>query len=126
MSEAKREFFSAQALLGTHCVLGTWVSVLGPLEQRPHARWPLTAATWSPTVLEATNLRSRCGQGHSLSEGSRGGPFLPSSGGSRPRPSVPAKPCVSVSTRLQSYEDTRHWVREGHPPILQDDLLVTN
>lgn len=50
-----------------------------------HNRVPQAAGFRDPLpALEVTSLKSRCGQGHALSQGSRGGSFLPlpDSGGS--------------------------------------------
>lgn len=52
---------------------------LGPQNKVPQSLWLNTTDVSSLSVLEARSVKSRCGQGHLLSKGSRGGSLLASS-----------------------------------------------
>ena len=57
--------------------LSGYISCLGLLEQNTANRWLKRTEIYSLPGLEAGHPESRCPQGRALSEGSRGGSFLP-------------------------------------------------
>lgn len=88
-----------------------------------------TAGVYSPTVLEARNLKSGCQQGPAVSEGSRGGSFLasPAPGGCGVPWLVTCDPSLyfhlhMASSLCVSYKDTCHWLSAPH--TTQEDFFI--
>ena len=61
------------------CLDSPVLDTQGCCNKVPHTVWFKATEVYSFTVLEAGRLKSRCWQGHSPSETSRGGPLLASS-----------------------------------------------